>query len=77
MIDIAAVVQASGLDYVVDALKACGTERCTEALAVAEAMDPAFASHVMRQLMLRPHNRDLPVRAQATTRAVLRITLGS
>ncbi len=76
MFDIAAVARECGQSYVVDALKACGADRCTEALAVAEAMDPVFASNLMGQLMLRSHNRHLPVEAQSTTQTMLRVALG-
>ncbi|TGD97364.1 nucleotidyl transferase AbiEii/AbiGii toxin family protein [Methylobacterium nonmethylotrophicum] len=75
MFDVAAVIHRCGEDYVVDALRACGTGRCAEALAVADAMDPAFASDLMRRLMLREHNRHLPSKAQSATRAVLRAAL--
>ncbi|MET7243867.1 nucleotidyl transferase AbiEii/AbiGii toxin family protein [Methylobacterium sp. EM32] len=76
MFDIAAVVQACGQDQVVGALRACGMDRCVDALAVADAMSPTFASNLMRQLLVREHNRHLLAEAQSMTRAVLRVALG-
>jgi hypothetical protein len=75
MFDVAAVIDRCGEGYVVDAMRACGLERCAEALSVVDAMDPAFASAVMAQLMLREHARHLLPKAQSSTRAVLHAAL--
>ncbi|AWN46527.1 hypothetical protein DK419_09535 [Methylobacterium terrae] len=76
MFDLAAVVDHGGVDDLADILKACGVDRCAQALAAVDAMDPVFASDLMEKLMLRGHNRHLPAIAQSTTRAVLRVALG-
>lgn len=76
MFDMAAVVYHGGADDVADALRACGVDRCAQALAAVDAMDPTFASDIMGQLLLRAHNRHLPGVAQSMTRAALRAALG-
>lgn len=76
MYDVAAVIDRCGEGYVVDAMRACGPEHCSDALFVVDAMDPAFASAVMAQLMLREHSRHLLSKAQSSTRAVLHAALG-
>ncbi len=77
MFDIAAVVQQRGEAYVIDALRVCGAERCAAAASVADAMDPAFATAVMEQLIVREHARHLPSVARSVTLAVLQAARAS
>ena len=77
MFDIAATNEKLGKDYVINALRECGVDRCTNALRAAENMKPEFASSIIKQLMYRDHNGHLVEEAQAITVQLLRATLGT
>lgn len=51
MFDLAAVAERYGSDYAASALRECGPDRCANALAVVEKMDPVFARTIIGQLM--------------------------
>jgi hypothetical protein len=75
MFDIAATSEAMGEQYVVDALKQCGEDRCQTTLRRVQMMDQKFASSIIGQLMYRDNNEHLITQAQAATERMLRLTL--
>ena len=77
MFDIAATSEKLGQDYVINAFRECGVDRCANALRAAENMKPEFASSIIKQLMYRDHNGHLVEEAQAITVQLLRATLGA
>lgn len=76
MFDLAAVAEVCGEQYVIDALRQCGRDRCASALEVVKAADPQFVKKVVSQLMLRDRTRHLVDRSQQTARALLAKSLG-
>ena len=77
MFDIAATSEKLGQEYVINAFRECGVDRCKNALRAAEYMKPDFASSIIKQLMYRPRNAHLIEEAQAITVQLLRATLGA
>lgn len=76
MFDIACVVETLGEDYLREALGPYA-ERASNALTVAKAMNPAFATAVMKQLRYRPAFAKTPDDAQAVTIGLLESVCGS
>lgn len=76
MFDLAAVVAQYGEEYVVAALRQCGTERCQIALDTVERATPEAVTAINAQLMVRDATRHLVGEAQDVSRALLRRTLG-
>ena len=77
MFDIAATSEKLGQDYVINAFRECGVDRCANALRAAENMKPEFASSIIKQLMYRDSNGHLVAEAQGITVQLLRATLGA
>lgn len=72
MFDIAAVAQARGQDYVIDAMRQCGHAACTTALATAQRFDRDAATRIIERLMHRDSTRRLITTAQDMTIDLLR-----
>ncbi|HEX9806473.1 MAG TPA: nucleotidyl transferase AbiEii/AbiGii toxin family protein [Alteraurantiacibacter sp.] len=71
MFDLAAVSQHFGPDYVLAALRQCGSERCQTALQTIENAAPAFVEKMNSQLMFRESTRHLVGRARDISRNLL------
>ncbi|WP_374412565.1 nucleotidyl transferase AbiEii/AbiGii toxin family protein [Novosphingobium colocasiae] len=64
MFDLAAVVEHFGADYVVAAIRACGTDRCATAHATVAKASPRFVQSIIGQLMYRERTAHLIERAR-------------
>ena len=77
MFDLAAVAEAFGDGYVVDALRQCGPSPCSAALRNANRADPDFVKKIISQLMHREHTAHLIDKAQGITCQLLDQALSS
>lgn len=75
MFDLAAIADVHGDDYVVEALRKCGSERCARALAVVEKVNPKAVEAVIGQLLYRKKNSHLVTEAQEVSRRLLTASL--
>ena len=75
MFDLAAIADVHGDDYVVAALRECGSERCAKALAVVEKVNPKAVEAVIGQLLYRQKNGHLVTEAQEVTHRLLTASL--
>lgn len=75
MFDLAAVADRFGTEYVVAAMKQCGPDRCSAALAVVEKVDPEFVRKIIGNLMLRDSTVHLAAMAQPVTARLLKEAL--
>lgn len=64
-----------GADYVVEALRQCGSERCEAALGVIDRALPAAVETINSQLTVRPATRHAVGEAQALSRNLLQRAL--
>lgn len=75
MFDLAAVIEYHGMDYVVEALKECGRDRCEIAIKKVAQVNPKAVGAIIGQLMYREHNRHLIGTAHSVTLNALEAAL--
>jgi len=75
MFDMAAVSARFGLEYVANALRQCGTDRCEIALRTIEKANPSFVRSIIAQLMYREQYGHLVTEAQDISRQLLRLAI--
>lgn len=76
MFDLAAVAESYGDQYVIDALRQCGEDRCTSALDVVQAADSQFVKNVVSQLMMRDRTKHLVDCSQEAAKSLLLKSVG-
>ena len=75
MLDIAAVAEHYGSDYVIAALSKCGRAPCEKTLGAIDRMAPTLVESVISQLMLREATGHLIGQAQGISRNLLKQAL--